>query len=337
MQIPVLKESFEPIQDIIGQGVTANILQGAVQLKVFDQMADESKTPAQVAKALGARERETRVLMDVLMTMGLLNKTDDRYANTPVASEYLDTRSPAFQGGYLDLTLDFYNMAFSDVPRLLTEGPSNKDDNKDMWSSPETLRKMGQSSMHGSLQDYQEFVRGLPGFKGFRRMCDLAGNHGFYTMALLDENPDMTGLLVDLPKVVEESGKLCRQMGYADRMDFKALDLQGDEEIGEDFDLLFASHILYGFQDNWDTILPKIAAAVKPGGFFVSNHAWHNSGAKQTVTSSVMELCTRLCGYSTHHIGRKELTEALAPYGFEESSTVRSEATRCMLYAARKK
>ncbi len=336
MRIPSLKEPFRPIQEIIGQGVTANILQGALELKMFDALDQGGRTAPEVAALLGIREDSTEALLDVLASMGLLSLEGGVYANTPMASEYLNTGSPAFQGSYLNLMMGHYDQVFLDIPRLLREGSPDRNENRDMWASPEMLQNMGQASMHGTLQNFRSFVLGLPGFSEFRRTCDLAGNHGFYTMSLLEENPNLTGLVVDLPKVVDESRKLSEQMGYGDRIGFKALDLGGVDNVGEEFDLVFASHILYGWKDNWDGIMPKIAAAVRSGGFFVSNHSHYQREKPHSVASSVMELSTRLAGYPSHHIGRDELTEVLGRYGFREHAVSLSDDTFCLLYAARK-
>ena len=60
-----------------------------------------------------------------------------------------------------------------------------------------------------------EFITALPEFLTLKHMCDLGGNHGFYTMALLDKNAQLRGTVCDLLKVAELARGLIAEMGLS--------------------------------------------------------------------------------------------------------------------------
>ena len=75
------------------------------------------------------------------------------------------------------------------------------------------MKSMEQGVMVGSIQDATEFISALPEFPDLLRMCDLGGNHGFYTMALLNRNPQLRGMICDLPEVVKLAKEVISEMG----------------------------------------------------------------------------------------------------------------------------
>jgi len=93
------------------------------------------------------------------------------------------------------------------------------------------MKSMGQGVMAGSIQDATEFISALPEFLDMLRMCDLGGNHGFYTMALLDRSPQLRGTICDLPEVVELAKEVISEMGYSDRIDTIGCDLEANDPI----------------------------------------------------------------------------------------------------------
>ena len=62
-------------------------------------------------------------------------------------------------------------------------------------------------------------------------MCDLGGNHGFYTMALLDRNSRLRGTICDLPEVVKLAKEVIPEMGYSDRIDTIGANLEANDPI----------------------------------------------------------------------------------------------------------
>ena len=337
MNIPQIKTSFRPLNDILYEGYAPNVISTAMELGLFDVLAEGAMNASALAVDLGTVENLTEAFANVLVALNLLEKDGADYSLTPMAEEFLVKSSPAYQGGMIAMTLGF-GQVMSQMPQILKNGPPKFD--SEMWAvSVEALKSQGQAVTGGSVQEATRFITSLPEFPNLKRMCDLAGGHGFYTMALLDRNPQLRGTICDLPKVAELAKDLIAEMGYADRIDTIGADLETDDPIGEDYDLVFASHIIYGWKGHLEDIFKKINKAMVPGGVFVSHHMSMADDGCGPASETMLELMTQLGGYPTHHLSEGELKKALEAYDFGEF-TVRSAEEgrqyRSLILAARK-
>jgi len=84
-----------------GLQVTA-ILQAGLQLGVFDQIASGHDQAVTVATAIGADERGTRILLDALSALGLLER-DGGYRLSPLVEMFLVSSRPSYIGGMFNI------------------------------------------------------------------------------------------------------------------------------------------------------------------------------------------------------------------------------------------
>lgn len=313
MELPQIKTSCRRIDNMLYQGYVPRVVRTSLEVGLFDALTEGAMDAKKLSDKTGTVENLTEVFADILVSLNLLEKEGSNYSLTLEAAELLVKSSPAYQGGFIAMTA-VYDEFMRNMPELLKNGPVMPDQN--MWSSAETLRIMGQATMAGSIQEVTEFVTALPEFPNLNHMCDLAGNHGFYTMSLLDRNPRLKATLCDLPPVAKLAGDLVAEMGYSDRLDIIGANLETNDPIGEGYDLVFASHIIYGWKGRLEDIFDKINRIMIPGGVFVSNHMALDDGNGASVVCLMRELLTRMMGYPSHHLAENELKQALSSCGF---------------------
>lgn len=339
MNIPQIKTRFRPLGEILSQGYAPNVINTAMELGLFDALAEEPMDARRLGAKLGTIENITETFANTLMALKLLEKSGDDYSLAPMAAEFLVKTSPVYQGGMIAMSLNF-GQVMSQMSQILKSGPVRSPEAAaDMWLNIEAMKGMGQGEMGGSIQEVTEFITSLPEFANLKRMCDLAGSHGFYTMALLDKNPQLQGTICDQPKVAEVAKDLVAEMGYADRIDTIGADLETNDPIGEGYDLIFASHILYIWKGHLENIFEKINKAMVPGGVFVSNHLSMAGDECRPVSEMMVELMTQLGGYPTHHLSEGELRKALETCGFGNFMVRPAEEGRqyrSLILAARK-
>ncbi len=165
------------------------------------------------------------------------------------------------------------------------------------------------------MQDTVDFAAALPNFQELSRMCDIGGNHGEFSMHLLDRNPGLSGVIVDLPHVVERTLERIDAKGYSQRLSARGLNLrESDLPVGA-YDLILASHVLYAFLDNLEEFLAMIHRSLTPRGWFVAQHLAPDSRMPASYTTCV-EFLTRMAGYRSHFIPRERLEQALTKAGF---------------------
>lgn len=310
--------NFDPIHGMLMSSVTGKAVMAAVRLKVFDALAEGALTPGELAAHLGTVEQRTAALLDLLVALELLERVGPAYANTPSAREFLVSSAPLFQGMTMELTTAFSKAVEDDIAGLLAGGTVDDEISAGDWSGEEAMEGTARDAMATALHRVVEVVAGLDGFDRFQTMCDIGGNHGLFTMSVLDRNPAMTGVIFDQPAVAEQANAQCRAAGYDGRIEAREFDFRSDELPEAAFDLALTSHVLYVVKSDLPAALARIAGGLKPGGWFVSHHYAGRLDGEVSTQANALELMTRLAGYPSHFVERDELEAALSGAGFTE-------------------
>lgn len=97
----------------------AKTLLSAVELGVFSELAATSPLDTQTLRErLGLHPRGARDFFDALVALGMLERKEDRYANTPATEIFLDRAKPSYLGEILEMA----NTRLYRVWGSLTEG-----------------------------------------------------------------------------------------------------------------------------------------------------------------------------------------------------------------------
>ncbi len=330
---------MEPVEQLLIDAVAAKVVEEAVRLKLFDSLATP-KDVEQVAAILGSNRGVTETLLDVLETKGLLTKADGRYVNTPMASEFLVSTSPFWQGSFLLSQQERHHMLINDMENLMQgRARAGQGTPGQHWISVDALKTLGQFSLQGSLQDMVAFIAALPAFSDMRTMSDVGGNHGRYTMALLEENPQLTGEILDVPPAVPAIQALCDESDHRDRLSVRGFDLRRDTLPDAAYDLVLISHVLHLFSRSLPKVLKTLAAGVAPGGWLVSQTLDRECRGSPTIRL-VRELMTRMMGVQTHFLTEEHMDlirTTLRDEGFGDFRTSRGGPNgMSLIFAARK-
>jgi len=278
MQLPEVSVSYECLVGMFIAPIRSKLLFTGIELKVFNQLS-EPKSADAVAKAIGTHPGNTRVFLDGLAAMDLLQKKNGMYRNLPVAQAFLVEDSPTYLGAMLQMMHSDYSL--ENLSELVKEGPPPK---------PETIPEFLEMSKKyaaiyangeraGDAQTVLEIVSKLPEFPSFRKMLDLGGGPGLIGMAIVASHPSMKGVIFDLPPVVNVAKVFIKEYGMEDRMEILGGDFNRDP-IGEGYDLVLACSCLEAAKDI-DSIVKKVYDALNTGGVFASIF---NSGLTQERT-----------------------------------------------------
>jgi len=102
-------------------------------------------------------------------------------------------------------------------------------------------------------------------FTGVRRLVDVGGGHGVLARAVLEANPELRGIVFDLPGVIEGTRAHLADAGLTDRCDAIAGDFFA--AVPEGGDAYVLSWILHDWDDDAAArILANCRAAMRDGG-----------------------------------------------------------------------
>ena len=122
--------------------------------------------------------------------------------------------------------------------------------NPKMWASRESILEMKQGAKAGSIQAVVSFAKGIPEFMSSTKMCDFAGNVGYYSFALMQENRGLYSHVYDLPAVCDLAKKLKKEKGNFARITYHGFDITSGDAFGDNYDMFFSSHFLYELSVN---------------------------------------------------------------------------------------
>jgi hypothetical protein len=81
------------------------IIGAAVSNKVFDTLAPGAKSADEVSKETGASVRGLRAVMNALVGLELLSKSDGKYSLTPESEAFLVSNKPATLAGFFPMNM----------------------------------------------------------------------------------------------------------------------------------------------------------------------------------------------------------------------------------------
>jgi len=312
------ENDFGPVRKALMESISPKVIMGAVELKLFDHLSNDGMTACDLAEVKGLVADRLEPVLDVLVASELLEFKEGVYGNTPLATEYLVSTSPLYQGGAMHLTSRFNAMVEDSILELLAGGDMQRQTTDDEWGASDAIEGTAQDAMSSGLAPVVDCISRLPGFDGFTSMCDIGGNHGLYTLGVLERNPMMKGVIYDLPHVLALAQSRCDTLGFGERVSTVRFDLREDRLPESQYDVAVMSHILYAMKHDLPSAVEKIAETLKPGGWFVSHHCARYESPGDLKAKASLESMTRLCGYPSHFIEKGELSEALRLYGFED-------------------
>jgi len=259
-----IQELIRPLDEIASGFQRAAILFTAVKGGVF-ALLEQPQTAESIAKALAWSQRSTRMLLDGLVALDLTRKENHVYTNTALASQCL------VPGGPADQTHIMLHRAGSWAG----------------WSHLEEAMRTGAGvvpeAIHRSAEELRAFICGMADIARFsakeviqavalspyRRLLDVGGGPGPYTVAFLQANVQMRATIFDLPEVIPIAREQVTQAGLTGRVEFVPGDFTRDD-LGNGYDLALLSNIIhsYGPQTNQE-LIRKCYDALEPGGLLI--------------------------------------------------------------------
>lgn len=247
-----------------------------VSLGVFDQLVEHAKTVADLAAVLNADADSLERLLNALVGLGLLTRTNDsagdRFANTPMATAYLTSRSPRRMTGYINYSNDVIWKLWANLEDAVREGThrwkqtyGSEGPIFDRFFENEHRKREFLMGMHGFGVISSPHVANAFDFSRFRTVADLGGATGHLTIALCQRWPQLTGIVFDLPAAVPLANEIVGESPVKDRIRVVAGDFFQDELPKAD--LYALGRILH----DWTTtkcekLLKRIYDALPDGG-----------------------------------------------------------------------
>lgn len=243
-------------------------LRAAIEIDLFRAVGEGPGDVASIARRCSASERGTRILCDFLTIVGLLDKTDGRYANSATSAMFLDPRSPACVAS----TARFLGNPMIQEPfgrlaeivrsgRTVLPGQGSVEPDNPAWVEFAHSMAPMMAPMAGPLGAIV-----LEGCPGPVSVLDIAAGHGLFGIEVAKQNKDARVVAVDWAAVLEVASANARKAGVHDRYQTRA-GSAFEVDYGGPYDIALLTNFLHHFDPpTCVTLLKKVHAALRPGG-----------------------------------------------------------------------
>jgi SAM-dependent methyltransferase len=244
----------------------------AVEMGLFTELAAGPASEPQLRERLGLHSRSSRDFLDSLVSLGVLDREDGRYRNTPASDAYLDEGKPGYLGGWMRQASRRLFVAWGGLTESLRTGkPHIGSDSQDYF------RKL-----YADLDQRRAFIAAMDAitnqigpelsahldWSSFHTVLDVGGARGNLLAYLLADHPELHGAVFDMPELRPLFEEHTAAHGIADRTRFLVGDFFG-EPLPE-ADVLIFGHILHDWDEQQRRELIRQAyQAVRPGGAVV--------------------------------------------------------------------
>lgn len=245
------------------------VMLAALELNIFDGLADNSMTAQEMADTLGLDPKPLERLMVALTALKLLDRTDGAYTLMPEAQRYLVKSSPSYFGDYYRFEVRHCLMPdFIRLDELIRENRAiMADDWAEYMADPEKAR-MFSLGQHSASLGGGRLLASVFDFSPYEKMVDLAGGTGACSIAACQRNPKLNSTIVDFPNVVALAEEIIAREGLSDRISTQPGDLTRDD--WPQGDLMLISLCLSGFSEERQLeIFRKCYGKLPSGGAIV--------------------------------------------------------------------
>lgn len=268
---------FDELRSLAAGFQPAKLLLVALDLGVFDALAEKPLTAEAVAAELGLEPRATGIVLNALVSLELLERDESGYRSAETSRTYL-VRGGADDRGEI---LRHLHNTWEDWERLevacRTGGEAQKRRGQQLPTDEEELRHfiLGMENVTRDLAP--RLAEELP-LGGCRRALDLGGGPGNYSLAFVRRWPDLRVTHFDLPETSAIAREFLAGKEEGDRIGF----LEGDfleDTLGGEYDFVWASQIIHMLgEEDGRRLVARIAAALAPGGTLAVHDQFLDAG-----------------------------------------------------------
>jgi ubiquinone/menaquinone biosynthesis C-methylase UbiE len=270
-RLPQHELSPRPLMRILGDFANSQILDAAIEYDFFTLIAKGFHTAAEIAREAATDARATRIVLDSLLALALVEKRQGRYFLTPVSETFLVRGKASYVG-------DFRHVALA-----LWDGMAN------LKESLKTGKPVSRMDTGAQLQVWEKLVLGIiviaePAAqalcdifsvgqqrKGIR-VLDIAGGSSIFGMTILSRDPSAQVTQLDWPNVNAVAKRLNKERGLAGKIRF----IDGNHHSAtldtNFYDLVLVSNFCrFESPAGNRQLFAKVHSALKPGGYFIVN------------------------------------------------------------------
>jgi (2Fe-2S) ferredoxin/predicted O-methyltransferase YrrM len=294
----------------------ARVLLTALELDIFTAVGDGANAD-HIARKIQANPRAAAMLLNALVALGVLSKTGDEYRNTSDSARFFVQGSKDnHRNGLLHIANIWHRWsALTDAVRSGTRVPL------DRASTPEWTHNFIAAMQRNSRDRAPLLVKAI-GTAGVRRILDLGGGSGSYSIAFAKASPEIQCEILDLPEVIPLTADYVAQAGVSAQVRLRAGNMLHDD-FGSGYNLVLLNAICHMFSEEQNRELFRRARqALAPNGRLVVQDFILNPEKTGPTHAALFSLNMLVSTDAGATYSEAEYTGWMKSAGFDEASRI---------------
>ncbi|MFQ5975988.1 MAG: methyltransferase [Candidatus Hydrothermarchaeales archaeon] len=306
------------ILDTIWSYMKSKIIMAANEYDLFTNLNERPMTAEELAEKLKAHPKQLGLLLDALVSIKVLEKENQKYKNTEAGESCLVKGKKGYSGDMIKHINDTYQgwgnlekHIFKDIPRIKN------------WTKRFTLAMDNSGREKGS-----EMAERID-LEGRKKLLDVGGGSGAYSLAFLGKNQELEATILDLPETIEVTEKLLKNIPKGKRI--KTLGQDYEEELPEGFDVVLLSNIIHSnTSDENQRLVEKCHRALNENGVIIIHDYILNDEKTGPEEAAIFALHMLLYRKEARTYSWKEIEEWLKGAGFKGFERMELEESRIL-------
>jgi len=295
--------------------MASKALFAGLHLALFDKLAEVPQDLDALSSASGAAPNRLYSLLTALVSLGLMVKEGERYANAPATDRYLVRGRAAYFSDYYTRQIDrlVYPKLDHLTPAMKGEAVDGLYDHE--FADPEEAADFTIGQHAGSEGPAYMLARRVD-LSGRRRVLDVGGGSGAFSLEICRTNPEVSATVLDFPNVVGYADRFAAEGGLADRITTLAGNaLETDWPNGHDVVLM--SYLLTAVsRPAVDALLARAWSALPSGGLVLVHDFLIDDAGTGPDLAALWYLPMMLGNPDSSALTESKLTGTLARLGF---------------------
>jgi ubiquinone/menaquinone biosynthesis C-methylase UbiE len=270
---PENKESLSPrpLMRLLGDFGNSQILNAAIEYDFFTHIDHGFHGYEQIARQAGTDPRATRIVLDGLIALALIEKREKKYFLTPISQAFLVRGKSSYMGDFRHVALALWDGMAHLKETLKTGKPLSRMDTGGELEVWEKL-VLGIIPIAQPVAKAACDILGIGEKRKGLRVLDIAGGSSIFGMTIVTRDPSAQVTQLDWPNVNAVAKKLNRERGVDGKIRFIDGEFRTAKIDAGFYDLALASNFCRFESPEGNQELFRAAyKALKPGGLFVVN------------------------------------------------------------------